>query len=84
MKRTEYSRTIAKLYNHGCEILKERVEYTLLRKVIHAPNFTEVSNFSKSDAPQTPINTRAEGRGVISYICGASISNLLNPSNLTA
>lgn len=38
-----------------------------------SPTVTEVSNIGKTENAENPVNTTAEGGGVISPLCGASM-----------
>ncbi|WP_308783981.1 DNA polymerase [uncultured Blautia sp.] len=68
----QYWQIIEALKSYNIEYLKARDEYTLFKEVV-SPDVTEVSNFGNSENCENPVNTRAEGSGVISPICTASM-----------
>lgn len=59
------------LKRYGCEYLKGRDEYTLLKEVVVSEPLTELSNFRQIENTSNPVNTGAEGSGVISPLCSA-------------
>ena len=63
------------LLNYGCEYVKGREEYTLLKQVLTPDGVTEVSNSGNRQETGNPLITRAGGTGVISPICGATGRN---------
>lgn len=70
----QHSSIIEALLRYGCEYIKGRNEYTLLKEVV-SNNLTELSNFRHLDNATNPVNSTVEGSGVISPLCGASITN---------
>ena len=68
----QYWQIIEALKSYNIEYLKARDEYTLFKEVV-SPDVTEVSNFGNSEHCENPVNIRAEGSGVISPICTASM-----------
>lgn len=77
----EHTQIVHALEKYGCKYLKGREEYALLKEVVTPNMFTEVSNFGKSDDTANPVNTRAEGSGVNSPICGAIVVNDTNTNS---
>ena len=71
----QHSEIIRKLQAYGCEYLKGREEYTLLKEVMVSEKITRISNSGKTVLPETPVISRAEGSGVISPLCGAIEAN---------
>ncbi len=69
----QHTEIVRALQNYGCEYLKGRDEYTLLKEIVTPPNITEVSNFGNEESPENPANTREICSGVNSYICGAVV-----------
>lgn len=68
----QHSSIVEALQRYGCEYLKGRNEYTLLKEVV-SNNLTELSNFRHLDDTTNPVNSTVEGSGVISPLCGASM-----------
>ena len=68
------------LMNYGCEYVKGREEYTLLKQILIPESFTEGSNFGKQQDAENPLITRLSGTGVISPICGAKGMNDTEPA----
>ena len=66
---------VQKLLKYGCEYIKGRDEYTLLKEIVVSGSLTEESNFRQTDDTANTENTRAESSGVISPLCGAVIKN---------
>ncbi|MCR4587124.1 MAG: hypothetical protein K5682_01835, partial [Lachnospiraceae bacterium] len=66
----QYSAILRALTQHGCQFLKKRTEYALLKEVV-LPDVTQVSNSGKTATPTNPVNTVPEGSGVNSPLCGA-------------
>ena len=66
---------VQKLLKYGCEYIKGRDEYTLLKEIVVSGSLTEESNFRQTDDTANTENTRAESSGVISPLCGAVITN---------
>ena len=63
----QYSQIVKELVNNGCEYLKSRDEYTLLKEVLTLHNCTEVLNFCTNEDRQNPCNNRLCDTGVIYY-----------------
>ena len=70
----QHSEIVSALQAYGCEYLKSRDEYTLLKEVVSG-DLTELSNFRQNSSTESPVISRAEGSGVISPLCNASILN---------
>lgn len=68
----QHTAIVNALQSYGCEYIKARNEYTLLKEVV-SPTFTEVSNIGKTEKVENPVNTTVDGSGVISSLCGASM-----------
>ena len=66
---------VQKLLKYGCEYIKGRDEYTLLKEIVVSGSLTEESNFRQTGDTANAENTRAESSGVISPLCGAVITN---------
>jgi len=66
----QHSAIVNTLTKHGCQYLKGREEYTLLKEVV-SPDVTQVSNSGKTQTPENAVITGAEGSGVNSPLCGA-------------
>ena len=66
---------VQKLLAYGCEYIKGRDEYTLLKEIVVSESLTEESNFRQTGDTANAENTRAEGSGVISPLCGAIVAN---------
>ena len=69
----QHLRIVEALKAYGCEYLNGREEYTLLKEIVTPDSVTEVTDSGKSRMARKPLNIRAEGSGVISPICVASI-----------
>jgi len=63
------------LQNYGCEYLKGRNEYTLLKQVLLPRTFTEVSDSGNPSIHENTLSAGISGSGVISPICGAIAVN---------
>ncbi|MCR5775809.1 MAG: hypothetical protein K6G84_00115 [Lachnospiraceae bacterium] len=66
---------VQKLINYGCEYIKGREEYTLLKELMVSGNLTEESNFRQTGNTENVVNSRAEDSGVISPLCSAIVVN---------
>ena len=66
----QYSAIVQALQAYGCEYLKGREEYTLLKEVV-SPNITRVINSGNRENAEKSVFTRAEGSGVILPLCRA-------------
>ena len=66
----QHAAIVRALTEHGCQYLKGRNEYTLLKEVV-SPDVTQVSNSGNTQTPENPVKSRAEGSGVNSPLCGA-------------
>lgn len=66
----QHTAIVSALTRHGCQYLKGRDEYTLLKEEV-SPDVTQVSNSGKTPAPENAVIPRLEGRGVNSPLCGA-------------
>ena len=66
----QHTAIVRALTRHGCQYLKGRDEYTLLKEVV-SPDVTQVSNSGKTQTPENAVISRAEGSGVNSPLCGA-------------
>ncbi|MCR5776273.1 MAG: hypothetical protein K6G84_02520 [Lachnospiraceae bacterium] len=66
---------VQKLINYGCEYIKGRDEYTLLKEVVVSGNLTEELNFRQNKNTEKPVITRAEDSGVNSPLCSAVVVN---------
>ncbi len=66
---------VQKLLTYECEYIKGRDEYTLLKEIVVSGSLTEESNFRQTGDTANAENTRAEGSGVISPLCGAIVAN---------
>ena len=53
----QHSKIVQELLNYGCEYIKGRDEYTLLKEVVTTEPLTEVSNFSKDKVATKPVNS---------------------------
>ncbi len=71
---SQYWKIIEVLKEYGCEQIKDRNEYTLLKEMV-SNRLTELSNFGHLENATNPVNSRAEGSGVISPICMPNILN---------
>lgn len=71
----QYLEIVDKLQTYGCQIIKTRREYTLLKEKMVSGNFTEVSNFGKAPNTSTPLNIGINSSGVNSPICHADTLN---------
>lgn len=74
----QYWQIAETLKAHNLKQIKGRDEYVLLKEMV-SPNFTEVNKFGKTESPESPVNTRISGSGVISSLCGASVLNDTTP-----
>ena len=66
---------VQKLMEYGCEYIKGRDEYTLLKEIVVSGSLTEESNFRQTGDTANPVNTRPKASGVISPLCGAIVEN---------
>lgn len=66
----DHYQIVQKLKQYGCQYLKGRDEYTLLKEVV-SPKLTQDSNLRQIANTTTPVNTTANPSGVISPLCGA-------------
>ena len=66
----QHTSIVRALTQHGCQYLKGRNEYTLLKEVV-SPDVTQVSNSGKTKTPENAVISRAEGSGVNSPLCSA-------------
>ena len=62
----QYAWIVSQLLEHGCEYLKGREEYTLLKEIVVSNSLTEDTNFRQKRIGPKPVVSRAEGSGVIS------------------
>lgn len=74
----QHSEIVSALQAYGCEYLKGRDEYTLLKEVVSG-NLTELSNFRQNQNTENPVISGAEGSGVISPLCDARMLNDTTP-----
>lgn len=65
---------VQSLIRYGCQYVKGRNEYTLLKEVV-SDKCTQLSNSRTSIVPETPDKIKNFGGGVISPICGAIHGN---------
>ncbi len=70
----QHTAIVRALTQHGCQYLKGRNEYTLLKEVVSS-DVTQVSNSGKTQTPKNAVISKAEGSGVNSPLCGAIGSN---------
>ena len=66
----DHSAIVQALQQHGCQYLKGREEYTLLKEVV-SPNLTQESNLRQITDTANPVKSTANPSGVISPLCGA-------------
>lgn len=66
----DHSNIVQALQQHGCQYLKGREEYTLLKEVV-SPTLTQDSNLRQLANTPTPVKSTANPSGVISPLCGA-------------
>ncbi len=66
----QHTAIVNALIQNGCQYLKGRSEYTLVKEVV-SPAVTQVSNSGKTVTPKNQVISRAEGSGVNSPLCGA-------------
>lgn len=66
----DHSAIVQTLQQHGCQYLKGREEYTLLKEVV-SPNLTQESNLRQITNTASPVKSTANPSGVISPLCGA-------------
>ena len=71
----QHFQIVQTLISFGCEYVKGREEYTLLKQILTPENFTDVSNFGKTQDIENALISRLSGTGVISPICGAKGMN---------
>ena len=71
----QHFQIVQTLINFGCEYVKGREEYTLLKQILTPENLTDVSNFGKTQDTENALISRVSGTGVISPICGAKGMN---------
>lgn len=70
----QYESIVKALEKNGCQRIKGRDEYTLLKEVV-SPEGTEISNFGKAQKTANADVSRDEVSGVNSLICGAIDKN---------
>ena len=68
----QHNKIVQKLLSYGCEYIKGREEYTLLKEVV-SPNVIQVSNSGKAATPENPVISRFEGSGVNSPLCAVPL-----------
>lgn len=66
----QHTAIVRALTRHGCQYLKCRDEYTLLKEVV-STDVTQVANSGKTVTHENAVISRAEGSGVNSPLCGA-------------
>ena len=66
----DHSNIVQALQQHGCQYLKGREEYTLLKEVV-SPTLTQDSNLRQLANTPNPVKSTANPSGVISPLCGA-------------
>lgn len=66
----DHSNIVQALRQHGCQYLKGREEYTLLKEVV-SPTLTQDSNLRQLANTPNPVKSTANPSGVISPLCGA-------------
>ncbi len=66
----DHSNIVQALQQHGCQYLKVREEYTLLKEVV-SPNLTQDSNLRQLTNTPNPVKSTANLSGVISPLCNA-------------
>ena len=66
----QHTAIVRALIRYGCQYLKGRNEYTLLKEVV-SPDVTQVSNSGKTALPENVVISRAEGSGVNPPLCRA-------------
>lgn len=66
----DHSNIVQALQQHGCQYLKGREEYTLLKEVV-SPTLTQDSNLRQLANTPAPVKSTANPSGVISPLCGA-------------
>ena len=66
----DHSAIVHTLQQHGCQYLKGREEYTLLKEVV-LPNLTQKSNLRQITDTANPVKSTANPSGVISPLCDA-------------
>ena len=71
----QHTHIVQALRNYGCEYLKGRDEYALLKQVLISNSFTEVTGTGNPPLPESPLFTGAPGSGVNSSLCGAIVVN---------
>jgi len=71
-QHTEIVRT---LQNHGCEYLKGRDEYTLLKETLVSNTVTQVLNSGNMELPGNPVFSRVGEGGVISPLATCTVEN---------
>jgi len=71
----QHNMIVERLIKHGCEYLKGREEYTLLKEVVVSEDFTQISKSGKIQVPENPDKTMAEANGVILPLCQTELSN---------
>lgn len=73
----QYVEIITALAKNGCQYLKSRNEYTLLKEVV-SPDITQVSKSGNIGSCKNAVISRSNGSGVISPLCTAIGSNDTN------
>ena len=71
-QHTEIVRT---LQNHGCEYLKGRDEYTLLKETLVSNTVTQVLNSGNMEMSGNPVFSRVRESGVISPLATCTVEN---------
>lgn len=71
----QHTQIVRALQNYGCEYLKGRNEYALLKQVLMPNTFTEVSNIGNPSVCENALSAGVSGSGVISPLCGAIAVN---------
>ena len=71
----QHAGIVSALQDNGCEYLKGRDEYTLLREIVTPLGITEEAVSGKGRQLKNPVFSRAEGSGVISPLCDAIGAN---------
>ena len=60
----QHNDIVQRLLDYGCEYIKGRDEYTLLKEVINPDGLTEVLKFRQNENSSSAVNTGSEGSGV--------------------
>ena len=74
----QYTAIVQTLQEYGCEYLKGREEYTLLKQVLGLENGTEGSKTGNPSVCANTLFTGISGSGVISPLCDAKVLNELS------